>query len=95
MAQSQKEFEAKFPMPKNCTRCGDGYAPTSYSAWEAQEYVALWKGWQASRQSLVVELPKIHFDAYADERTQAKEEGKEIILDEFKYSLEQAGVTYK
>jgi hypothetical protein len=88
MTQSQKEFEAWAGFAATLGGFNDG----KYSNWQTQR---LWEAWQASRTALVFELPKIHFDAYADERTQAKEEGKEIILDEFKYSLEQAGVTYK
>jgi len=89
MTQSQKEFEAKFPMPNNCARCGDGYAPTSYSAWEAQEYVTLWKGWQASRQALVIELPPLMKGI--DEQCRINNKAVSMLKD----LLDNSGVRYK
>lgn len=43
----REAFEAKFPMPSSCVRCGDGYASTGYSAWDAQNYIHKWEAWQA------------------------------------------------
>lgn len=48
----QEAFEAKFPMPANCTRYSGGYSPTSYSAWDAQAYVQKWEGWKAAYAAL-------------------------------------------
>lgn len=45
-------FEAKFPVPAHCRRCGDGYAASEYNAWEAHEYAQKWKGWCAAFESL-------------------------------------------
>ncbi len=58
ITKSREEFEEKFPMPKHVIRCGSGYAVTSYSAWEANSYLDLWVGWQAARESLVIDLPQ-------------------------------------
>lgn len=57
ITKSREDFEVRFPMPIHVIRCGTGYAVTSYSAWEAHSYLDLWKGWQASRESVEVELP--------------------------------------
>lgn len=40
-------FEAKFKMPAQCVRCGDGYAVTGYEAWDAATFVRRWEGWRA------------------------------------------------
>lgn len=47
VADERAAFEAKFPMPADCVRCGDGYAATDYNAWTAHEYCQKWRGWQA------------------------------------------------
>ena len=57
ITKSQSDFEATFPIPRHVIRCGAGYAVTSYGAWEANSYLDLWKGWQAGRESILVELP--------------------------------------
>lgn len=43
----REAFEKVFPTPSHCQRCGDGYAATSYNAWEAHNHIERWKGWQA------------------------------------------------
>lgn len=63
ITKSQSDFEATFPIPRHVIRCGAGYAVTRYGAWEANSYLDLWKGWQASRESIVVALPK-HCERY-------------------------------
>lgn len=56
--EMRKEFEDIFPIPKNCIRCGDGYAVTSYSAWDADCYVQKWIGWKAAREAMKpIKLP--------------------------------------
>lgn len=40
-------FEAKFPIPAHCERCGNGYVATSYNAWDAHKHVTRWEGWKA------------------------------------------------
>lgn len=45
------EFEAVFPMPPDTIRCGEGYAVTSYNAWQGMEFCAKWKGWKAARDT--------------------------------------------
>ena len=57
MSDLRDEFEAMFPIPRHCERCGDGYAVTEYDAWEAIEYQATWKGFKAARNSLKIKLP--------------------------------------
>lgn len=34
----REKFEAKFPIPSQCVRCGNGYAATGYNAWDAHNY---------------------------------------------------------
>ncbi|AUV95452.1 MULTISPECIES: hypothetical protein [Bacteria] len=45
-------FEAVFPMPKHAQRCGKGYACTAYSAWDAQNFIQKWEGWNACHASM-------------------------------------------
>lgn len=47
MLSEREKFEAMFPMPPGCVHCGEGFAPTSYSAWKAHDYIEQWKGWRA------------------------------------------------
>jgi hypothetical protein len=51
MSKQREAFEAKFPMPSQCIRCGDDYAATGYNAWEAQAYCSMWEGWKAAWQA--------------------------------------------
>lgn len=46
-------FEVVFPMPKYVQRCGAGYAATSYSAWNAHDFVQKWEGWKACRAAML------------------------------------------
>ena len=55
----------------------------------------LWGCWQASRQALVVELPKVHDEPYADDYTRAFIDGKKSILEEVHDALDKAGASYK
>lgn len=61
MSELQELFEAKHPMPKGITRCGDHYAQTEYVLIDpyANEYSARFKGfveaWNA-RQSEIDQL---------------------------------------
>lgn len=47
LADERSAFEEKLPLPANCVRCGDDYASTAYSAWDAHKQVERWKGWKA------------------------------------------------
>tara|TARA_A100001391_G_scaffold176590_2_gene139881 strand:+ start:1754 stop:2326 length:573 start_codon:yes stop_codon:yes gene_type:complete len=58
VADERAAFEAKFPMPADCVRCGDGYAATDYNAWKAHEYVKMWKGWQARAALATAQTPE-------------------------------------
>ena len=40
-------FESIFPIPHWCQRCGDGYVPTEFNAWDAQKHCERWEGWKA------------------------------------------------
>ncbi|WP_321940016.1 hypothetical protein [Paraburkholderia sp. J8-2] len=40
-------FEARFPMPAQCQRAGEGYAATGYNAWDAHGQIERWVGWRA------------------------------------------------
>ncbi|WP_316543693.1 hypothetical protein [Klebsiella grimontii] len=51
-------FEAVFPMPKHAQRCGKGYACTAYSAWDAQNFIQKWEGWNACRAAMLQEPQK-------------------------------------
>ena len=51
--------------------------------------------WQASRAALVVELPKVYQDPYADSYTRANIDGKIGLLEEVQEALDEAGVSYK
>jgi hypothetical protein len=42
----QDAFEAKFPMPADCIRCGERYAATSFNAWAAHSYIEKFDGWR-------------------------------------------------
>ena len=61
----REEFERINPMPSGVIRCGRSYAATDYG-WQSQDYVkafdAFALGWQASRESLCVELPDFEQD---------------------------------
>jgi hypothetical protein len=55
----------------------------------------MWSAWQASRQTLVVELPKVHDEPYADDYTRAFIDGKKSIIEEVHDAVDKAGVSYK
>ncbi|ELM3728168.1 hypothetical protein RYR49_001016 [Edwardsiella piscicida] len=46
-------FEATFPMPAFVIRCGDGYACTEYSAWDANDFKNKWEGWKACHAAML------------------------------------------
>jgi hypothetical protein len=79
--KAREAFEAKWPMPENCTWTGSGYAPTAYGAWDAQAYVQRWEGfcaalqWAASQQA--AEGWKLLKNTTLDERTWHEDEGHE------------------
>jgi hypothetical protein len=47
MSDEQDAFEKVFKLPDGITRFDGGYAPTSYSAWSAQQNCYRWEGWKA------------------------------------------------
>jgi hypothetical protein len=47
MSDEQDAFEKVFKLPDGITRFDGGYAPTSYSAWSAQQQCYRWEGWKA------------------------------------------------
>lgn len=50
-AKEQEEFEAINPMPDQVTKFKGGYAPTGYSAWDAQDFCKKLDGWKQCAQS--------------------------------------------
>jgi hypothetical protein len=48
MSAAQDAFEALFPMPRDCTRCGERYAATHFNAWDAHAYVNKFDGFKAA-----------------------------------------------
>jgi hypothetical protein len=56
MSDEQDAFEKVFKLPDGITRFDGGYAPTSYSAWSAQQNCYRWEGWKA-RSKLYTTLP--------------------------------------
>lgn len=50
-AAEQEAFEAVNPMPDQVTKFKGGYAPTGYSAWDAQDFCKKWDGWKSCAQS--------------------------------------------
>lgn len=50
-AAEQEAFEAVNPMPDQVTKFKGGYAPTGYSAWDAQDFCKKWDGWKQCAQS--------------------------------------------
>ena len=53
-------FEAIWPMPENCIRCGNTYAATSYKAWQAVEFIHRWEGFNAALDAVEIHLPEPH-----------------------------------
>ncbi|TES73976.1 hypothetical protein E2P84_20440 [Burkholderia cepacia] len=51
LTEWRKQFEAEFPMPPDCIWTGNGYSPTRYDAWRAQEYAHMWNGFVAGRRT--------------------------------------------
>jgi hypothetical protein len=47
MSDEQDAFEKVFKLPDGITRFDGGYAPTSHSAWSAQQNCYRWEGWKA------------------------------------------------
>jgi hypothetical protein len=47
ISDEQDAFEKVFKLPDGITRFDGGYAPTSYSAWSAQQNCYRWEGWKA------------------------------------------------
>lgn len=50
-AAEQEAFEAVNPMPDQVMKFKGGYAPTGYSAWDAQDFCKKWDGWKQCAQS--------------------------------------------
>ena len=50
-AAEQEAFEAVNPMPDQVTKFKGGYAPTGYSAWDAQDFCKKWDGWKQCAKS--------------------------------------------
>lgn len=50
-AKEQEAFEAVNPMPDHVMKFKGGYAPTGYSAWNAQDFCKKWDGWKQCAQS--------------------------------------------
>lgn len=46
-------FEAVFPIPPYAERCGAGYYCTAYSAWNVQDFIQKWHGWDACRAAML------------------------------------------
>jgi hypothetical protein len=55
----RKEFEGKFPVPSrvNWSSRLNRYGAKSFDFIEVRIFMARWEAWQASRESLVIELP--------------------------------------
>ncbi len=87
--QMRKEFEAWFKKAhtENVQRIDGEY---THGATER-----LWQAWQASRAAIVVELPTVHEDHYADEYTKACIDGKKSLTEEVQYALDKSGLSYK
>lgn len=47
VTKEREKFESVFKLPRAITVCGNGYAPTSYGAWDAHTFIARWEGWCA------------------------------------------------
>lgn len=58
ITKSREDFEEKFSMPKHVIRCGTGYAVTDYNSPTANQYMAMWVGWQAALESIEVDIPE-------------------------------------
>lgn len=54
----QERFEAEFPIPRDCIRCGDGYAATTHGAWAAHKYADKYEGWKARAALDVPVIPE-------------------------------------
>lgn len=50
-SSEQEAFEAVNPMPDQVMKFKGGYAPTGYSAWDAQDFCKKWDGWKQCAQS--------------------------------------------
>jgi hypothetical protein len=57
MEAERAAFEAKFPMPANTIRRGEGYAPINHDDWDAQKFSLRWQGWLAARRTAPVSAP--------------------------------------
>jgi hypothetical protein len=84
ITNEQREFEALFPMPKQCERCGDGYVATGYSAWDAHNYVHMWNGWKArAKTKRLAEAPITNpndvTDEFEAELRQLKDDAKALV----------------
>lgn len=79
--KSQQEFELKFPVPATCEGFNGGFYFIT-DIWSGREkrhpHQQKWIVWQASRESLVIDLPQRHDQAdngvecfYCDELEEA------------------------
>lgn len=69
MSQIREQFEARFPVPPGVAWSDEhqNYGWVKKSAFQKTiTYRALWTGWQASRESLAVDLPR-DVDQFADD----------------------------
>jgi predicted nucleic acid-binding Zn-ribbon protein len=48
MSAAQDAFEALFPIPHDCIRCGERYAATHFNAWDAHAYINKFDGFKAA-----------------------------------------------
>jgi hypothetical protein len=56
MSAAQDAFEALFPIPLDCIRCGERYAATHFNAWDAHAYINKFDGFKAAYVPLQNEL---------------------------------------
>lgn len=49
-------FERYFKMPKHVERVGKGYCLTEHSAWQGQEFITRYDGWNACRAAILANL---------------------------------------
>ena len=47
VTKEREKFESVFKLPRSIMVRGNGYAPTSYNAWDAHTFIARWEGWCA------------------------------------------------
>jgi hypothetical protein len=65
MSAAQDAFEALFPIPLDCIRCGERYAATHFNAWDAHAYINKFDGFKAAYVPLQDELAATRRAAHA------------------------------